>query len=155
MTTSDFKMDVIKDDMRNTNGFKTTILGHFKQEMFPSWAINRICFLTWFVIGPQQLCSKLFLLLDIWVSSFSLSDHYCNLLICKGVNIPSWQIKVLQFHLAHQIPYVMQHEICSLWCEFLVCLCYSNHFTIEGCQKVIFLKNWAWSLVWMYSVKHQ
>ena len=34
----------IKDVIHSIKGFDTTILAHFKQEMFLSWAINMICY---------------------------------------------------------------------------------------------------------------
>ena len=73
-----------------------------------------------------------FFCFQTFLRSHSL-DHYYNLLISREVNIPSWQMKVLQScHLAHQlkIPYVMQHEISSPQSKFF-CFFYSDHFTIE------------------------
>ena len=152
---------VIKDVTPNIKGFNTTISAHFKQEMFFSWALDQNCINHYLLLGLSNFLVNHFCL---QTSEFLLShslDHYNNRLISKEVNIPSRQMKELQScHLAHQIsyvviPYVVQHEICSLRCEFFLFVCFIAAISrMKVAKLVIFLKNWAWSLAWMYLAKH-
>lgn len=143
---------VIKDVIPNIKGLNTTNSAHFKQETFLRWAINQNRNNQFFFTRSQQLCGKSFLFQTTEFPHSHYLDHYCNLLISKEVNIPSWQMKVWSCYPAHKIPHVVQHEICSLQCEFFfICLFESDHFYNKGFFEKLSLEPNAW----MYLAKHQ
>ena len=50
----------IKDVIHTIKGFNTTILAHFKQEMFLSWAIDRNCFKHDLLLGLNNFVVNCF-----------------------------------------------------------------------------------------------
>ena len=109
---------VIKDVIHNIKGFHATISAHFKQEMFQSRAIDQNRIKHYLLPGLSNFVVNRFCFKTAEFLHSHSHDHYYNLSISKGVNIPRWQMKVLQsFHSAHQIPYVVQLETYSLRCE--------------------------------------